>query len=905
MKNIFILLFVFFSFFSFSQDLDSEVSEFVPYIQALHDFTRHIPQEKVYLHFDNTSYYQGDNIWFKCYVVTSGQHQLSPWSKTLYVELLSPGGETIDRRILKIENGQCHGEFTLNQLTFYSGFYEVRAYTKYMLNFGDDVIFSRLLPVFDKPNIEGDFEEKNMLSYGRFGPDNGGRPMKREYPAREKAVNLRFFPEGGNLIRNVESRVAFEATDEAGNPVEVAGVVINAAGQELSKIVTMHEGRGVFTYTPNETTGKKGDVAEIEYSGKKYRFDLPAGLPNGVLMEVDNLSYTDSIGITLRKNEGTLSEMLGVAVLNGGKLQNYCFVWIEENQESFKMDKARLPAGVSQIVLFNSKGEIISDRLVFTANSDSRLQIEAKAGKQFYMPYEQVEMEFFVTGMEGRPVNTTFSLAIRDGANEVEGNRNILTDLLLMSEINGYVRNPSYYFEDGEDNTRNKALDLLLMVQGWRRYSWNLMAGIEPLDLKYLPEQGIEIKGNVVSFIKQKPQPNVNVSMVLYESGTEEEQGTGAVASFETDSVGRFSFLSGVSGKWNMFLSVADKRKQKNNRIRILLDRGVSPEPRRYNFADLQTSIAEKSMENIIDNEETPQNEDNEYSYNTLLAAYRDSLSELGIDEKMHNIPEVTVKAKRRMENEVFENRSTSVAYYDVASESDNIYDRGEIINNDIHALLYNMNQDFFTIRGNSLPMKKKAEPPIQLTTLLPMPRDESSHSSFNEELLYYKHKLVLFILNYKAVEWSNLSTYLQYKDIDVGAIKSIYINDNPYIMADYIYVPPQFELLPIEVASELVGCAVFIETYPEGEIPVKFTNGVRQTWLEGYSNVAEFYSPNYTVLPPEPDYRRTLYWNPAVTTDENGRADIKFYNNSSGKNFSISAETVTPLGMAGVYKSK
>jgi hypothetical protein len=140
-------LVIFFAFFLCLQaygqelDFDDELGELTPYIQSLQSFSSNIPQEKVYLHFDNTSYYQGDNIWFKCYVVTSGQHRLSELSKTLYVELLNPGGEIIDKLILPIEDGQCHGDFSLNRLPFYSGFYEVRAYTKYMLNFGEDVIF--------------------------------------------------------------------------------------------------------------------------------------------------------------------------------------------------------------------------------------------------------------------------------------------------------------------------------------------------------------------------------------------------------------------------------------------------------------------------------------------------------------------------------------------------------------------------------------------------------------------------------------------------------------------------------------------------------------------------------------------------------------------------------------------
>jgi hypothetical protein len=97
----------------------------------------------------------------------------------------------------------------------------------------------------------------------------------------------------------------------------------------------------------------------------------------------------------------------------------------------------------------------------------------------------------------------------------------------------------------------------------------------------------------------------------------------------------------------------------------------------------------------------------------------------------------------------------------------------------------------------------------------------------------------------------------------------------------------------------------VFIETYPEGQILLEGAKGVRKTLLDGYSPVKEFYSPNYSELPPVSDYRRTLYWNSSVATDKNGRAKVTFYNNSSCKNFSINAETVTPQGAIGIYKRK
>jgi len=104
--------------------------------------------------------------------------------------------------------------------------------------------------------------------------------------------------------------------------------------------------------------------------------------------------------------------------------------------------------------------------------------------------------------------------------------------------------------------------------------------------------------------------------------------------------------------------------------------------------------------------------------------------------------------------------------------------------------------------------------------------------------------------------------------------------------------------------ALSVYSCVVFIET--EWKNSVQGAKGLRKTWLEGYSRVNEFYNPDYSALPPEPnDYRRTLYWNPSVITDDNGNARIEFYNNSRCTNFSISAETVTSEGMIGVYKEE
>lgn len=147
------------------------------YIKEINQFNKRNPQEKVYLHFDNTGYFLGDTIWFKAYTVLAEQHRFSPLSKVLHVELLTPQGEVIANRKLMIENGQCHGEFPLKRI-YRSGFYEVRAYTRGMLNFGDDCIFSRVFPVYDEPETDGELCEKAMDS--GFGVKNERKKKRKE-----------------------------------------------------------------------------------------------------------------------------------------------------------------------------------------------------------------------------------------------------------------------------------------------------------------------------------------------------------------------------------------------------------------------------------------------------------------------------------------------------------------------------------------------------------------------------------------------------------------------------------------------------------------------------------------------------------------------------------------------------
>lgn len=858
--TILLLLLSALSYSSIAQIPDSIVHKLSGYIDAVENFGNALPQEKVYLHFDNTSYYQGDPIWFQCYVVTPESNCPSDLSKTLYVELLNPGGEIIAKRVLSTKNGRCHGSFELTQLPFYSGFYEVRAYTKYMLNFGEEIIFSRIFPVFDKPGKPGEFEEKKIQKYNVYK-----YPQSRKRTMKAKKINLRFFPEGGSLVKGILSYVAFEATDAYGNPIELSGKVVNREKEEIVSFATMHEGRGVFTYTP---VGEGDDRAEVEFDGKKYRFDLPEVRSQGYGLHIDNLLEEDSIGISVQKNLHTPTAVLGLAVISHGKLLNYCMLNVKKNSPvSFKLDKSEWTPGVAQIVLFDTAGQVIADRLVFTRKPE-QLVVDVRKNKENYQPFDHVTLDFSVRDRLGKPVSAPMSVSVRDGWEEVESRHSMLVDLLLMSEIKGYVHRPLYYFE-ADDNERRAALDGLLMVQGWRRYAWKYVSGVEAFEMKYMPEQGIEVHGKVVSFVKGKPKPNIQVSSFLAKRG-EEEPSSGAVSYglLETDSVGRFAFISNMIGKWDLVLSVMEKGKKKD--YRIILDRVFSPQPTPYLPGEMQVSLFGKGEPEVGEEFQADTIIGNDADFDRFMDAYEDSLARQGIRAKNHRLGEVVVKAKKGShEKDIYNNRSKSVAYYDVPSEMDDIQDKGDYIGNDIHELLMRVNPKFIR-RFNR-----------------------------GEEWLSYKGRSPLYVIDYQRTEADELDQ-VRYLTLRLEAIKSIYINEELSIRRQYAN-----PCMTTDDVDSSYSCVIFIETYPEGEIPVKGGKGVRKTWVDGYSEPAEFYQPDYSILPKEDDYRRTLYWNPEVMTDEAGNARVSFYNNSRCRKLKITAEMISADGTIGMFSEK
>ena len=835
------IFFLFLTVQSLSAQDSTAIRKIKSFSQHFVAFSKNYPQEKVYLHFDNTSYYLGESIWFKAYAVRADRNSLSNLSKILYVELLNSEGYVVETKKLKLEKGVCHGDFKVNEIN-YGGYYEVRAYTRYMLNFGSANYFSRIFPVFDAPKIPGEFtsiitDRSNSQRIPKLRPDE----------PRKEQLTLNFFPEGGNLVQNVTSKVAFKATMNNGDDGIISGSVYSEKNIKIADINTEYQDMGSFEFTPD--AGKY--YAKVSCNGRDYKFNLPLAQPAGYTVAIDN-SAEEKLNILIQKNANTKNEPMGLSISCRGVL--YAFEVINsltDNALNFKFPKKLLPSGVAQITLYNTSGDILAERLAFV-NHQSQMKITVSQGKPAYQPLEKVKMEFLLSDTKNNPLETNFSVSVRDGSTSSNNpySNNILTDLLLASEIKGYIENPGLYFQSN-DNAHHQALDLLLLTQGWTRYSWKQMAGKTHFNIKQPVEKELVIDGNIASIILKNKIKNVDVSMILL-SDSMSQQGK-----CKTDSVGNFNFaLQDFKGEAKLILQ--SKLNNKRKETRIMLNRQFVPEPQPYATAALNTSQHFKTIKEAVVNA----NNDTTYVYS------QKNQMNLSMSERENLLKDVTVKEKRLP-------MKISIKY-DVVKEMDKMEDTGEWQPTDIYGFLQKTNNYISTVaqadgsikttyKGKEIHFLRRNSSSFATEVGDDTGSDGSVNSSADGLGIRGRLPLVDEIESISIVE-------------DYGTINRLFNGNAPD---------------PNKMAIAVIVLKKVYQPDPDG---------IRNTTFAGYSYTKEFFSPQYSRyrVPNENDYRRTLYWNPDVKTDKDGHAQVMFYNNSTCKVLNISAETVTENGVIG-----
>ena len=806
-----------------------------------------IPKEKLYLHLDKPFYGAGEKIWFKGYLVNAITHQNNAQSNFIITELINRSDSIVERKKIRRDSLGFHNAFTL-PATLPAGDYYLRGYSNWMLNEDPDFFFSRNIKIGNSidntivssieyqqeddthytakikftSNVQAVFENTTIkylyLENGKI--KNKGKKKTDEngwisislpdlkYPAARRIevefddpqyiykrtfhlpvftndFDVKFFPEGGALLSIPHQNVAFKAQGADGFSKEIEGFLFNSKGDTLTNFRSENNGMRIFTMNPvnNETyyvTVRTNDSIT-------KRFDLPAIEPKGISIAMSH--YKQEIRYEIQKTEATeWPQKLFLLAHTRGKLA--ILQPINPKRTFGKMNDSLFTEGITHFMLIDEQGNALSERLIFVPDHKPN-QWQITADQPTYGKREKVSLQIAAKDNEGNPVEGTFSVSITDRKSIQPDSLadNILSNLLLTSDLKGYVEDPAYYFLNQDARTL-RSIDYLMMTHGWRRHKMENVLRTPSLNFTNYIEKGQTISGRIMGFfganVKKGPicvlAPKYNI-----------------IATTETDEKGQF--IVNTSFRDSTTFLVQARTKKGFAGVDILMD------PPQYPVATHKAPYFNGATTFMED-----------YLMNTRDQYYMEG------GMRVYNLKEVTVTAKRERPS------------------SKSIYTGG--INT------YTVEEDRLQGYGQTAFDAASRLPSVTIT---------------NGSEIHIRNNSEPAIIVIDDIVYEDASDIL--KDIQVSDMSSISLLRG----ADAVILGPR--------AS---GGAVVITLKDPRNLPARPAQGIITYTPLGYSESVEFYHPTYDT--PEKknaqrsDFRSTVYWNPELRLDAEGKATIEYY---------------------------
>ena len=806
-----------------------------------------IPKEKLYLHLDKPFYGAGEKIWFKGYLVNAITHQDNAQSNFIITELINRSDSIVERKKIRRDSLGFHNAFTL-PATLPAGDYYLRGYSNWMLNEDPDFFFSRNIKIGNSidntivssieyqqeddthytakikftSNVQAVFENTTIKylylengkikNKGKKKTDENGwisislpdlkspvaRRIEVEFddpqyiykrtfhlPVFTNDFDVKFFPEGGALINIPHQNVAFKAQGADGFSKEIEGFLFNSKGDTLTNFRSEHNGMGIFTMNPvnNETyyvTVRTNDSIT-------KRFDLPAIEPKGISIAMSH--YKQEIRYEIQKTEATeWPQKLFLLAHTRGKLA--ILQPINPKRTFGKMNDSLFTEGITHFMLIDEQGNALSERLIFVPDHKPN-QWQITTDQPTYGKREKVSLQIAAKDSEGNPVEGTFSVSITDRKSIQPDSLadNILSNLLLTSDLKGYVEDPAFYFLNQDARTL-RSIDYLMMTHGWRRHKMENVLRTPSLNFTNYIEKGQTISGRIMGFfganVKKGPicvlAPKYNI-----------------IATTETDEKGQF--IVNTSFRDSTTFLVQARTKKGFAGVDILMD------PPQYPVATHKAPYFNGATTFMED-----------YLMNTRDQYYMEG------GMRVYNLKEVTVTAKRERPS------------------SKSIYTGG--INT------YTVEEDRLQGYGHTAFDAASRLPSVTIT---------------NGSEIHIRNNSEPAIIVIDDIVYEDASDIL--KDIQVSDMSSISLLRG----ADAVILGPR--------AS---GGAVVITLKDPRNLPARPAQGIITYTPLGYSESVEFYHPTYDT--PEKknaqrsDFRSTVYWNPELRLDAEGKATIEYY---------------------------
>ncbi|KAB5098588.1 hypothetical protein GAC71_06105, partial [Bacteroides thetaiotaomicron] len=471
-------------------------------------------------------YLPGDTLWFKAYMVNASSHIPIRLSRYVYVELVNPENETVGRAKVRPDDmNQFHGYISLPE-GLPGGKYALLAYTRYMLSEKNQLVFKREVCIAMASNWEtthlkacsktSSHEENTELQLQLWNNRQEQIPLKKvkavcdkgkavsvkldkekkiELSIRNKKVtpdacvrldmtdvrnntfrqyaaistgmedyDVTFYPEGGHLLADTPCRTAYKVLDVSGNSIDATLQLIDEQGNVMAESKTLYAGMGAFTFTPK--SGKKYSVQVLNKQGIRKIFELPQVQESayGIVVQSRKKDIQISINSALHSPH---EELLLLAHVRGKMI---CAQWLlSDKGDIITIAKDQYPSGIVQCLLLDKNYNVLSERLGFIPYRKA-IMCKVRNDKDSYGKRELIHTNLSLVDVNGNPVKGNLSVSITDESMSVaDTTHSILSTLLLSSELKGRIETPSFYLQT-DNPEAEKALDLLLMIHGWKRY---------------------------------------------------------------------------------------------------------------------------------------------------------------------------------------------------------------------------------------------------------------------------------------------------------------------------------------------------------------------------------------------------------------------------------------------------
>lgn len=497
-----------------------------PRVRKIYDqfseFNNNYPQQTVFLHLDKHEYSVGEIIWFKAYLLNAATNRPDSISTNLYVELINPRNELSQIIRLRMKNGFGHGDFLLRD-TLDRGMYRIRAYTSWMKNFDESLMYVQSVEI---KNPQHKVFKEDFIEYKKIN-----RKIKRN----SNLVHVRFFPEGGDLISGLENRIALEISDGLGKKLSPGGKILSDKDEIITSFSVDSTGITTFKITPQY---KKKYYAVIDIDNKEEKYLLPEAKEYGYVLTVDQGDKI--IRGTISTNRILTSDKFANEVIltgqSGGRIYFADKYFLDRPQLQFSVETNSIPTGVLQLTLFDGRGLPVCERLVFINHYDlvrvalvrQKESTGNKGHQSFFLSLEHERDKF--------PEANISVAFIDDNAYnpETEGD-NILSHILLNAGLSSTIKNGNYYLTN-HSNEAKIQLDQIMLTKGWRRFDWEKLIAGEFPRIKFNNEKGITISGQITRELFRIPLKDAMVKLTILNAYNDfYTQETGKDGRFEFD----------------------------------------------------------------------------------------------------------------------------------------------------------------------------------------------------------------------------------------------------------------------------------------------------------------------------------------------------------------------------------